>query len=792
VSATAEPIRQLADQLGERVVTPGAGSPTLTLRVSPQLSSLPDFRRALAARCQAMTAVESPWLARLLDVQQPAGDQRGFTLVFEGVRGERLSRLIRRRRDERRPLALAQVYYLVREAVAAVRALHASGPGMCHGALSASRFVLNTEGRLVLQDAVFGSALGALAWPAARMREELGVRVPELPGIPSFTPLTDQLQLGLLTLHMITGTPVDDAPSASLAAMCSDARLPAAGGDACPLPDDFRAVLVRTLLVSADGPFRSMLALDRALEAAVATDSDNPPAPPEIALEDWTPQVIAFAAAPAPAEAQESAILLREGTTGETLPPIPPWWEPPAVSSVPSVQARTQPFGEAFPEPPLQSERERPDLFDTSPHPFGQPEKSKRERPEPAAVRTAPADGEPAPPSPATLSAPPAPSEPSPVIGIGAPRHGPAPGRNSLRWEPEESGFEVAGSAAGAYWKAKTEVFSQPERPPRQWGRIGAIAGFAVLALAVGSYLLGASAMKSLGGPAPGHLFLESKPAGATVVIEGVDRGKTPLVLRLPPGTYRVEFSLGDESKAVTVPVSEGADAQQAVSLYPAGPPGRLDVTSVPTGAAVTVDGEPRGKSPVSVPDVAPGEHVVAVESPVGRVERVVEVLAGAQVPVNLPLSGILEVQAPFEVMVFDKAKALGTVRSGRFPVSAGRRQITFANDELQYEENRDVDVPAGEVTRVVLSPPTGMLNFTSDTNHETEVFLDDRPLGPTPLRNVQVSLGTHEVLFRHAKWGEQRYTILVSLGSPARLHAVMEQKQITVTRPPPRYPSRR
>jgi hypothetical protein len=189
---------------------------------------------------------------------------------------------------------------------------------------------------------------------------------------------------------------------------------------------------------------------------------------------------------------------------------------------------------------------------------------------------------------------------------------------------------------------------------------------------------------------------------------------------------------------------------------------------------------------------VAPGEHVVAVESPVGRVERVVEVLAGAQVPVNLPLSGILEVQAPFEVMVFDKAKALGTVRSGRFPVSAGRRQITFANDELQYEENRDVDVPAGEVTRVVLSPPTGMLNFTSDTNHETEVFLDDRPLGPTPLRNVQVSLGTHEVLFRHAKWGEQRYTILVSLGSPARLHAVMEQKQITVTRPPPRYPSRR
>ena len=110
----------------------------------------------------------------------------------------------------------------------------------------------------------------------------------------------------------------------------------------------------------------------------------------------------------------------------------------------------------------------------------------------------------------------------------------------------------------------------------------------------------------------------------------------------------------------------------------------------------------------------------------------------------------------------------------------------------MQYEENRDVDVPAGEVTRVVLAPPTGTLNFTSDTNQQTEVFLDDRPLGPTPLRNVQVSLGMHEVLFRHAKWGEQRYTILVSLGSPARLHAVMEQKQITVTRQQAPYKSRR
>ena len=653
MSATAEPMRHFADQLGERFVTERGDGTVLTLRVAPELSSHPDFRRALTARCQAMQAVDSPWLARLLDVQQPSAAQRSFTLTFEGVRGERLSSLVRRRREERRPLALAQVYYLVREAVAAVRALHASGQGMCHGALAASRFVLNTEGRLVLQDAVFGSALAALAWPSAKLREELGLRVPELPGIPTFTPLTDQLQLGLLTLHMITGTPVDDAPSASLAAMCSDARLPAARGDACPLPDDFRAVLARTLLVSADGPFRSLLALDRALDAAVVADADNVAAPPEIALEEWSPQVIAFAPAAAAAERHESPILLREGTTGETLPPIPAWWEPPAASSVSPVQSRTQPIGEAPAEAPLQSERERPDLFDTAPFPFGKPDKSKRDRSDlgGTAPTTPPANEPPPPLSPAALTmAPASPATPPPqdplalapsqTIGLAPARPASSFGRNSLRWEPEESEFEVAAPASGSYWKAKTEVFSLPERPPRQWGRMGAIGGVAVLALALGYYFVGAAAMRSLQGPAPGHLFLESKPAGATVVIEGRDRGKTPLVLQLPPGTYRVELSLGDESKAVTVPVGEGADAQQAVSLYPAGPPGTLQVSSVPSGAAVLVDGAPRGKSPVTITDVTPGEHVVVVESAVGRVERTVEVLAGAQVPVSLPLSG--------------------------------------------------------------------------------------------------------------------------------------------------------
>ncbi len=800
VSGTNEPIRQHVDQLGERFVTQGPSGVVLTLRVAPALSEHQGFRTALAARCEALRPVEHARLARLLEAHEPEGDERCFSLGFELVRGERLSTLVRRRAEGRRPLSLGQVYHLVREAVAAVRALHGSGPGVLHGALSASRFALNAEGRLVLLDAVFGGALGALGWAPGRLRQELGVRVPELPGIPSFTPLTDQFQLGMLALHLATGSPVEEIPAASFAAACSAVRVPSAEGDA-PLPEEFRTVLTRALLVSADGPYRSLMALDRALQAAVASDPANTPTAPEVTIEEWEPQVLAFVPPQVGGDEPVAACLVREGTTGEALSTLPAWWEPPVGSEPAPVQARTANPGEAMPEPPLHSERERPDLFDTAPLRAYRPEPPTGDSREPrvgalpasppatpaqALVGGSPTASPVSDPQPSGAPAPLAPAPaptPAPKISLAPAAPEQAARRSPARWEPEEGQFEVSPPADG-YWRARESVFSEPEEAPRPWGRIVAILAVALAGVvAIGYYLLVGSAGK---GPENGRLLLESKPAGATVVVEGVERGKTPLELTVPPGTYRVEFTLGEETKAVTVPVKEGSDAQQAVSLYPPGPPGVLEITSIPPGASVIVDGQARGKAPLRLTGIAPGERKVVVENAVGRAEQVVEVLAGAVAPATIPLSGVLEVQSPFEVMVFDKAKALGKVRSGRIQVPAGRRQITFASDELQFEENRDLDVPAGEVLRVALNPPTGMLNFTSDTPRETDVFLDDRPLGPTPLSNVPVSLGTHEVLFRHAKWGDQRYTILVTIGSPARLHAVMKAKQITVTRPKP------
>ena len=66
-----------------------------------------------------------------------------------------------------------------------------------------------------------------------------------------------------------------------------------------------------------------------------------------------------------------------------------------------------------------------------------------------------------------------------------------------------------------------------------------------------------------------GVLFVESRPPGAAVMIDGKPRGSTPLTVdAIAPGTYRVNFSLaGYQPFATTVRVVAGERTRAAASL---------------------------------------------------------------------------------------------------------------------------------------------------------------------------------------------------------------------------------
>jgi len=100
-----------------------------------------------------------------------------------------------------------------------------------------------------------------------------------------------------------------------------------------------------------------------------------------------------------------------------------------------------------------------------------------------------------------------------------------------------------------------------------------------------------------------------SEPPGATVRVDGGEVGRTPLTVDLTSGSRRVEVSLaghGSASRRIeVVPDRPLAVPPFRLALLP----GRVAVTSDPSGAAVRVGGEFRGDTPVELELVARKEH---------------------------------------------------------------------------------------------------------------------------------------------------------------------------------------
>jgi len=145
-----------------------------------------------------------------------------------------------------------------------------------------------------------------------------------------------------------------------------------------------------------------------------------------------------------------------------------------------------------------------------------------------------------------------------------------------------------------------------------------------------------------------GRVLVRSEPAGARVMISGRNRGTTPATVRdLPFGTYNVTVSLeGYQSRVVRVTVSRAVPSrdvtvplQPAVASSPVATTGTVYVDTRPAGAQVTIDGRVVGASPIRVPELSPGPHVIRLDLAGHKsVTTTVVVRAGQVTPVKVSL----------------------------------------------------------------------------------------------------------------------------------------------------------
>ena len=314
------------------------------------------------------------------------------------------------------------------------------------------------------------------------------------------------------------------------------------------------------------------------------------------------------------------------------------------------------------------------------------------------------------------------------------------------------------------------------------WRRM-AVAGLAILALAEGG-VIAMRALRKPAAPTMGSLSVQTNPPGVAVFVDGVAHGNTPARISLSAGSHIVELRGRGVPRVMPVTVAAGSEASQYLELPETPSAGSLLVQSDPAGARVTVDGVDHGVAPVSVADLAPGDHEVVLQAEGGPAvkQRVViqagvtsSVLAPVSTATPGPVSGWISVKAPVSIEIREGGRLIGTTDSDKIMLAVGRHDVELVNDTLGYRVTRTIQVPPGKVAPITVEFPQGVMNVNASP--WAEVYVDGKKVGDTPIGNLPISIGPHEVVFRHPQFGEKRQAVSVTLKAPVRLSVDMKQQ---------------
>ncbi|HUF47273.1 MAG TPA: hypothetical protein VMM93_05605 [Vicinamibacterales bacterium] len=136
-------------------------------------------------------------------------------------------------------------------------------------------------------------------------------------------------------------------------------------------------------------------------------------------------------------------------------------------------------------------------------------------------------------------------------------------------------------------------------------------------------------------------------------------------------------------------------------------------------------------------------------------------------------LSGELTMVSPIELQVFEGGTLLGS-SAAPLTLSEGPHTLEVVNEELGFRSQQSVTVVGGRPTAVTIAVPTGRVDINAVP--WADVWIDGVSAGQTPIGNVTLSIGRHEILFRHPQLGERRETAVVKVDGVSRVSVVFQQ----------------
>ena len=737
-----------SDGLGERVVAADGATGELLqiLRLRPTLTSVPSFEFALRERTARLANFRHAYYVRVRRVDRAMAPTSALAIVSDHLEGTRLSDILRVAEDKQLQIDINAALCLIRQLVPAVSVLHENARDVAHGLLAPERLIVTPNARLVIVEHVLGAAIEQLQFGRDRLWQDFRVAMPPSAGLPRFDHRADVTGMGLVALALILGRPLgaDEYPH-RIPDLLNEARERSALGDEQPLSPALRNWLARALQIDVRRSFASGPEAMAGLDEVVSDDGMYVAAP--VALETFLSRYIASLLEPPAPEPMAridtpvpSAHVIEDLTAALDAAAAPPRVAPPA--SAPATQGDD--IGSRFDA--VVAERHTPS---SAPVPAVPVEKS----PAIAAARDI-----------TELLGP------GPLPGVALPKVEPVVAARKPLFNPDQP------------FTAPPVHVPEPVRSRQSPKRLIMMA--ALLLLIGGG---GTVAYKFYGrtsaAPSMGALVVQSNPSGIPVFVDGIEQGKTPARVAVNPGSHILELRGRGVPRVIPLNVTPGAEVSQYLEFAESPVSGQLAVQSEPAGAKVIVDGTERGVAPVTISDLTPGDHKVELQSSDGAVARhTVNVQAGGTaslvVPMGAaattgPVSGWVSVKAPFALEIREQGRLLGTTDADRVMMAAGRHELDFVSESMGYRATRVVQVGPGKVASIAIDLPQGMVNLNAAP--WAEVWIDGRRVGDTPIGNLSVSIGPHEVVFKHPQLGEKRHAISVTLGAPVRLSVDMK-----------------
>ena len=238
-------------------------------------------------------------------------------------------------------------------------------------------------------------------------------------------------------------------------------------------------------------------------------------------------------------------------------------------------------------------------------------------------------------------------------------------------------------------------------------------------------------------------------------------------LLAVGAGVYMFgPFTKVEPPAVVVPPVAAAAEAE-----HPLPPP---PVTDAHTGVASGPASAPQPTSAaVAPPPVAPAVEPPPSPRPTAAVTEPPPAPASSAPAAPSGRFGGVKVNSVIDLQVFENGNLLGST-AGPIAIGDGPHALELVNETLGFRFRQSVSVKPGQMTNVTIAVPNGRLSINAVP--WAEVTIDGNAAGETPLANLSLPIGSHEIVFKHPQFGEQRQTVLVKAEGVTRVNATLQK----------------